>query len=212
MIDEGAGEAVGIVAGTAIRAGYDMVDRIGHAQRIYHVALNVAGSAGLYLRIDHGVVENVVQIETVDTVADCAIDVDDGMAINGSARSVTIVAGIATTPDDRRLQMIGIGAGKRVGIVTGTAFEIGFQVGLVLALGDDAVVAGRTIFRYVAVVVPAVRLQADKAIGIVAGVTLGAGLDVVHGLADCRDIVMTFATSAEVFLVIDERDLGPPEG
>ena len=158
MIDEGAGEAVGIVAGTAIRAGYDMVDRIGHAQRIYHVALNVAGSAGLHLRIDHGVVENVAQIETVDTVADCAIDVDDGMAINGSARSVTIVAGIATTPDDRRLQMIGIGAGKRVGIVTGTAFEIGFQVGLVLALGDEAVVAGRTIFRYVAVVVPAVRL------------------------------------------------------
>jgi len=46
----------------------------------------------------------------------------------------------------------------------------------------------------------------------VAGVTLGAGLDVVHGLADCRDIVMTFATSAKVFLVIDERDLGPPEG
>ena len=212
MIDEGVSEAFGIVAGTAIRAGYDMVDRIGHAQRIYHVALNVAGSAGLYLRIDHGVVENVVQIETVDTVADCAIDVDDGMAINGSARSVTIVAGIATTPDDRRLQMIGIGAGKRVGIVTGTAFGIGFQVGLVLARGDDAVVAGRTKLRHVAVIVTAVRLQTDKVIGIVAGVTLGVGLDVVHGLADCRDIVMTFATNAKVFLVIDERDLGPPEG
>ena len=107
--------------------------------------------------------------------------------------------------------MIGIGVGKPVGIVTGTAFGIGFQVGLVLAPGDDAVVAGRTIFRYVAVVVTAVRLQHDKAIGIVAGVAFGVGLDVVHGLADCRDIVMTFAAIAEVFLVIDERDLGPPE-
>ena len=92
MIDEGAGETFGIVAGAAIRAGYDMVDRIGLAQRINHVALNVAGIAGLHFRINHGVVENAAQIEFVDTVADCAIDVDDGMAIDGPARKVTIVA------------------------------------------------------------------------------------------------------------------------
>ena len=65
MIDEGAGEGIGVVATAAIRAGCDVVRYGGQLSScIDRVVVVVAVCARLRYRVDDGMIENTTKVES----------------------------------------------------------------------------------------------------------------------------------------------------
>ncbi|MCP4299041.1 MAG: hypothetical protein GY783_00525, partial [Gammaproteobacteria bacterium] len=178
MVDKRTRETLGIVTGSAICTGGDMVSRIRFSQCVYYVALNMAGLTGLNCRINQSVVELAIEIETIDIMAYSAIHTDQRMAIHGTDRVITIMTGVTATSDNRWLQMIGKGANETFGIVTGPALEICVQMGCMLSCSNRPVVARGTECRNIAMVVATVGLQLDEMARVMAGVALGVCLQV----------------------------------
>ena len=214
MVENSVGEAFGVMTGAAIVAGIRVRRRRCLGGRVNTGPRIVAGFTGLQGGVDQAMVEDSAHIEANDTMTNIAVDRRYRVAVWLADRrdAVTGIAG-DTGSNYRGAAVIGIGPEETRCCMTESAFGGRHRMGT-----GRRVVGGRRFTpRYGAVVATgasagdarvieaAVRLECQKASGVVAFVAFRVGLWMEFGLADCQHSVVTSATIAKHFEVIDLR-------
>jgi len=152
-------------------------------------------------------VEYAAHVEAHDTMTGNTINIRHRMT-ERLADCCNAMAGIAAKVGNNGRSVIGIGAEKTDCCMAVAAFgnSIGMWGCRRFADGYDAVVATRARPVNSRMIVAAVRIQCQKAGGVVAVVALGVGRRVKLGFADRQNAIVTLAAIAKYFLVINIRN------
>ena len=124
MIEDCVNEIFGVMAQSAIVVGRRVRGRGCFADRVDTVIPIVAFCAGLIYGVDDPVIEQTIETEGLDVMADAAIDGHVRMAVRLTGRVGAIVAGVAAEVRDNGGGVIGVGIGKISRVMAQLAFPI----------------------------------------------------------------------------------------